>query len=98
MPMPRPGSDVQFDTTPVVTLLAKREGIIDSIVQLRQAGLRSQTAYLLARLATTGDANYVAQTTPIAQAAAESMDNALLDGMLDILNIDQTELPALSTR
>ena len=92
--MPTAAPQLQFDNAPVTLLLAKRENTIDSIVELKNAGLRSQTAFLLLRLATSGDANYVAQGIPMSASAAGSMDKVLLDGALEIFNIDQQEVNA----
>ena len=91
MPIPRRGEPLVFDSAPAVQAVAKREQLLDSIAQMRQHGLRSQTAFLLARVATDGDINYLCQSLPIPHVSAQSLDDALLNSVLGILGIDRAD-------
>ena len=96
LPLPMPGSsgEIQFDQSPSVKAIETRTQLLDRILNLKQHGLKSQTALLLARVATSGDANYIAQNIPISTSTAEALDHGLFSGVLDILNIDPEDASA----
>ena len=91
LPMPQPSQDLSFDDAPAIAMIAKREKFFEKMQLLRDAGLESQLAFLLARTATTGDHNYMAQCQPLRQTHAEQLDSTLFQSSIALLNIDQAE-------
>ena len=79
-------------------MIAKRAKFLENMQLLRDNGLRSQTALLLARSATTGDLNYMAQNQPLQQTAAEGLDKSLFESTIGLLGIDPSEENLVASR
>ena len=69
----------------VEAAIGKRERTLERLVNLRQHGLSSQTSYVLASSATTGDVNYVAQCLPVHANFAAALDEGLVKGVFELL-------------
>jgi hypothetical protein len=98
MPIPNPDGSVVFDQAPAVMAVEARAQMLERLLNLKQNGLRSQAAILIARLASGGDANYIAQNLPIPLATASALDRVLFHGVLDVLNIDHEEADSRAPR
>ena len=88
VPVPDANGALWFDATPFQRLLSSRRESMDRILALRQSGLRSQTAFLLTRFASSGDANYVSQCIPMPDSSGDALDETIVSGVHEILNID----------
>ena len=70
---------------------ATRVQMFERLARLRNAGLPLQTALVLARFATSGDAVYVSQCQVIDKPDAIQLDEIALAGMRKLLNVLPTE-------
>ena len=91
LPIPHPGVDLVFDDAPATRAVAKRARFLENMQLLCDSGLKSQHAFDVTRLATTGDLNYLAQCQPIRHSQVEELDVSLYQSSLALLNIDSAE-------
>ena len=77
IPIPSVAGVITHSDAHAQKAIASRRHTLERIVALKQSGLRVQTSALLARTATSGEFNYVAQSIHIAPPLAETLDTSL---------------------
>ncbi len=82
---------LQFSSEPANKMKADRIKMFERLANLRGSGLPLQTAIILARFATSGDAVYASQCQVISQQDGIQLDEITLHGIRSLLNILSTE-------
>ena len=92
------GTTLVFSAAPFVKVLDDRRRSLDRLHQLAQSGLPLQTALVLARFCTAGDAVYMSQCQSITDAQAAQLDDVTLAGVRGLLKIAPHESQARPER
>ena len=82
---------LQFSGDAASKVKALRCRMFEGLAKLRNSGLPLQTALVLARLATAGDAVYASQCQVLSQQDSQQLDEITLNSFRSLLNVSSAE-------